>query len=171
MPVQALAQVANGTDLFIDANIFLYAIGGRSSECQTLLERCSREEVAGICSYSVIVEATHQFMLAEAKASRIIPEGQQNPAKYLRSHPDTVKALRHYWASTRRLFSLNLVFLETEEIILRQAQIERQNTGLLTIDSVIVACMREYGIRALASNDRDFERVAGNQLFRPRDVN
>ncbi len=170
MPPQPLPQVANGTNLFIDANILVYAIEGRSAECRVLLERCSREEVTGICSYSVIIETIHRFMLAEARTTGQIPAGQQNPAKYLRDHPDIVRTLRGYWASAQRIFSLNLLFLETEEKILRRAQIERQSAGLLTNDSVIVACMREYDIRALASSDLDFERVGRIQVFQPTDL-
>jgi predicted nucleic acid-binding protein len=38
------------------------------------------------------------------------------------------------------------------------------------MDSMIVACMREYGIQALASNDGDFEHVNGIRVFGPTDL-
>ena len=44
---------------------------------------------------------------------------------------------------------------------------ERQTAGLLTNDSMIVSCMREYGVSFLATSDADFERVAGVTIFRP----
>ena len=170
MPPLALPQVPNGTNLFIDANILVYALAGRSAECLQLLERCSREEITGICSYSVILDATHQFMLAEARTKGHIPATQNNPARYLKNHPVIVASLRDYWTNVQRVFSLNLLFLETEETILRQAQVERQNAGLLTIDSVIVASMKEYGIPMLATGDQDFNRINGIQVFRPTDL-
>ncbi|MGH9691697.1 MAG: hypothetical protein ACRD4C_11550 [Candidatus Acidiferrales bacterium] len=34
---------------------------------------------------------------------------------------------------------------------------------------MIVSCMREYGVSFLATNDADFERVAGITVFRPAD--
>ena len=67
MSPQPIPRVPNGTYAFIDANIFVYAIAGRSAECVALLERCSREEVTGVSSYSVILDAIHQFMLADAE--------------------------------------------------------------------------------------------------------
>jgi len=170
MAPQPLPQIPNGTNVFLDANILVYALGGRSVECRTFLERCSREEVSGICSYAVLLDATHQFMLAEARATGQIPAGQNNPARYLKNHPAIIRALRDYWTNLQRVFSLNLLILENEETILRSAQTERENTGLLTIDSVIVASMREYGIPVLATNDTDFDRVNGIQVFRPTDL-
>jgi predicted nucleic acid-binding protein len=170
MPPQPITQIPNGTNIFIDANILVYGIEKRSAECLGLLERCSREEVIGICSYTVIVEVIHRLMVAEARAGGHIPGGQNNPARYLREHPEIVRALRSYWTDAQRIFSMNLLFLETEENILRRAQIERQNHGLLTNDSTIVACMREYGILTLASRDSDFDRVNGIQVFAPTDI-
>jgi predicted nucleic acid-binding protein len=170
MPPQPLPRIPNGSNLFIDTNIFVYGIGGKSPECLALLERCSREELTGICSYVVILDATHQFMIAEAIAGNQIPPAQRNAAKFLKEHPAIVSAMRGYWTNTERMFSLNLLFLETEESVMRQAQIERQNAGLLTVDSTIVACMREYGILLLATADRDFERVNGIQVYSPTDL-
>jgi hypothetical protein len=42
--------------------------------------------------------------------------------------------------------------------------------GLLTNDSVIVATLRDAGVSAIATADRDFERVDGLQVFRPSDL-
>ena len=56
------------------------------------------------------------------------------------------------------------------ETIIRNAQIVRQEAGLLTNDSMIVAAMREYGLSFLASNDADFERVRDITVFKPTDL-
>lgn len=170
MAPQPLPQVPNGTNLFIDANILVSALGGRSAQCLAFLERCSREEVTGLCAYSVLLEAVHQFMVAEARAKGHIPLGQNNPGGYLKRHPAIVVALQDYWLETQRLLSLNLLFLDLEEGILRQSQLERQAAGLLTTDSVVVAFMREYGIATLATGDSDFNRVNGIQVFAPTDL-
>jgi len=56
------------------------------------------------------------------------------------------------------------------EAIVRGANVERVAAGLLTNDSMVVSCMREYGLSLLATNDADFERVAGVTVFRPSDL-
>ena len=76
-------------------------------------------------------------MIADAKEAGQIPAGQGGPARYLEQHPDIVRALQHYWINAERLHSLNVLFLEAEERVLRRAQIERQNADLLTQDSVL----------------------------------
>ena len=35
---------------------------------------------------------------------------------------------------------------------------------------MIAACMREYGIKFLATSDQDFERVRGITVYRPADL-
>jgi predicted nucleic acid-binding protein len=61
-------------------------------------------------------------------------------------------------------------YLPVSESILRSAQAERQTAGLLTNDSLIISCMREYGLSFLATNDSDFERVVDITLFKPGDL-
>jgi predicted nucleic acid-binding protein len=130
MVVQPLPQVPNGTNLFIDANILVSAVGRRSGECIAFLERYSREELFGICSYSVFLEAIHQFMIAEARVKGHIPQGQNNPGKFLKTHPGIIMALQDYWVEAQRLLALNLLFLDLEEETLLQAHVERQAAGL-----------------------------------------
>ena len=168
MPTQSLASLPGGTNVFIDANIFIHGLSGQSAQCWQLLERCSREEVTGITLYEILNEATHQFMLAEAVAKKHI--SLVKPADQLRAKFRIVSVLTDYWRQTERMLSLNLLFLSTEESIVRRAQVERAAAGLLTNDSMIVACMRQYGIQYLASRDRDFERANGITVFRPDDV-
>jgi len=68
------------------------------------------------------------------------------------------------------LLTLNLLILPMERGIVERAQRERVNAGLLTNDSLIVASMKEYGISCIATNDRQFEAVAGISVFSPTDL-
>jgi predicted nucleic acid-binding protein len=70
--VDRLPNLPARTDVFLDANVFIYAFGGHSTECHNLLERCSTEEVFGITTLDVIHEVTHRLMLIEAVATGII---------------------------------------------------------------------------------------------------
>ena len=75
-----------------------------------------------------------------------------------------------YWRNTQRILALNLLFLPVNEAIVSGAQAVRAEAGLLTNDSMIVACTREYGLSFLASNDADFERVREITVFKPTDL-
>ena len=109
-------------------------------------------------------------MLAEARQKGHLQGTGGSPAKFLKQHPNIVSTLTSYWVDIQRIFSLNLLFLEAEESVLRQAQVERQGAGLLSTDSTTVSFMRLYDIPMLATNDSDFDRVAGIQVFHPTDI-
>jgi predicted nucleic acid-binding protein len=167
MPFQSLINLPDGSDVFIDANILVYGLSGQSAQCRQLLERCSREEVTGITPFTILNEATHRFMLAEAHSRGLI---RAESARALRENFTCIPGLTAYWRDTQRLLSLNLLLLPLDEAILRAAQSERQQASLLTNDSMIASCMRLYGISTLATNDEDFERVQGIAVYRPDDL-
>jgi predicted nucleic acid-binding protein len=166
-PFRSLPDIPDGSYTFIDANIFVYGLNGASAQCEQLLQRCSREEVTGICLYEILNEATHRFMVQEAFTKGIIT---RSTAAHLRNKYDLIPGLTDYWTKTEMLLGLNLLFLSTDESIIRLAQSERQSYGLLTNDSMIVSCMHKYGIDFLATSDREFERVTDIIVFRPDDL-
>ena len=165
--MQPLTSTPPGSDVLIDANIFVYGISNSSPQCRRLLERCSREEVTGISLFEIVNEATHQFMMAEAFSKRLIV---RRAASELRQKFSAIPTLVDYWRETERILALNLLLLSTDEQIVRRAQSERQASGLLTNDSMIMSCMREYGIQYLASADRDFDRASGIVVCGPDDI-
>ena len=167
MPVPTLSLIPGGSNVFIDANIFVYGLSGQSAQCRSLLERCSREELTGITLFEIVNEATHRFMLAEAAAKGLIPQAS---AGHLRKRFKTIASLTDYWQETERILNLNLLFIATDESIVRESQNERQRALLLTNDSMITACMHNYGISYLATYDSDFERVSGITVFAPNDL-
>jgi predicted nucleic acid-binding protein len=167
LPLQA---VPLGTDILIDANIFIYAFLHQSEDCRGLLLRCARQDVSGVATLDTVSEATHRLMCAEAAKSGIIAKETRNPAAALKRRPDAVAGLRAYWIQTQAILSLNLSFLQISEDHVRAAQSLRASYGLLTRDSLLVAAMHESGLTSLASNDSDFDRVPGLIRYRPTDV-
>jgi uncharacterized protein len=167
MPMDTLANVADGSDVFVDANIFVYAFTAMSAECTEFLARCARQEVSAVTSYDVIHEATHRLMVHEAFQKALIPKPR---AADLQQRPALVRVLTDYWSQVSKVFTMNLVIVPSEESIIRRAQAIRALHGLLTLDSVVVATMEEYGLDRLASHDRDFDPIASLSIFRPTDI-
>jgi len=167
MPVQILRALPDDSAVFIDANIFIYGLSGWSAQCRELLGRCLREEVTGITLFETVNEVTHRLMVAEALAKGLIAGGG---ARALRHNLRVIPTLTDYWRNTERLLALNLVLMPADEAIVRGAQAERDAAALLTNDSMIVSCMREYSLSFLASNDADFDRVPGITVYKPTDL-
>ena len=63
MAVDPLGNLPADTDIFLDANIFIYALGGQSQQGLDLLFRCAREEVCGVTTIEVINEVTHRYVV------------------------------------------------------------------------------------------------------------
>ncbi len=167
MATSALPNLPSQSFIFIDANIFVYGLSGQSGQCRQFLDRCLKEEVTGITLFETVNEVTHRLMVAEALSRGLITRAT---AKRLRENAGLISGLIDYWKNIERLLALNLLFVPVNEAIVRGAQVERQAAGLLTNDSMIVSCMREYGVSFLATNDADFERVSGITVFKPADV-
>ncbi|MGA3327338.1 MAG: PIN domain-containing protein [Terriglobia bacterium] len=167
MAVDSLPNLPESGFVFIDANVFIYALTAQSAECRHLFERCLREEVTGIALFETVNEVTHRFMIAEALSKGLITAGG---TRALRNKFQQIPTLTDYWLNTQRMLALNLLFMPVNETIIRNAQTVRQEAGLLTNDSMIVAGMREYGLSFLASNDADFERVRDITVFKPTDL-
>ncbi|MGH7746108.1 MAG: type II toxin-antitoxin system VapC family toxin, partial [Candidatus Dormibacteria bacterium] len=144
MPVTDLQTIPDGADVFIDSNIFVYAINGQSAQCRELLQKVSNEYITGVTSYHVVGEVTHKLMLAEF-ATIGGPAGG-GARKYLEEHPEVVKELTRYWTGTESVLAMNLLFLPVDEGIVRSAQPIRQQSGLLNNDSLIAACMKYSGL-------------------------
>ena len=167
MAIDSLPNLPDRSFVLIDSNVFIYALTAQSAQCRQLFERCLREEVTGIALFETVNEVTHRFMIAEAVSKGLITAGG---ARALRNKFLQIPTLSDYWLNTQRMLALNLLFMPVNETIIRNAQTVRQEAGLLTNDSMIVAGMREYGLSFLASNDADFERARDITVFKPTDL-
>ena len=167
MPADVLPSIPQGADVFLDANIFVYAFGGMSAECEAVLARCARQDVFGVTSFEVVNEVTHRLMVAEAFQKGLIAKPRSDD---LRRRPAVVQGLTDYWMQVSQIFRMNLVIVSAEETILRRAQGVRAAYGLLTLDSVLAATMEEYSLTRLASHDHDFERIGGLVVYHPSDI-
>lgn len=81
-----------------------------------------------------------------------------------------VKQLTKYDEDVRKIGQMNLTILSpTLKVLIRSSSV-RKTEGLLTNDSLVVAVMQEQGLTKLATTDRDFERVAGLEVYKPTDL-
>ncbi len=162
-----LSALPGGTLVFVDANIFIYGLLGESRQCADLIERCRKEEVAGVTTTEVVGEVCHRLMIKEAMDLGVI---SRPAASALKSKHDAIRGLRKYWELTSRIFQLNLVVLGSSEARHRVAQRIRSEHGLLTNDSLVAAVCVEHDIRSLATRDADFDVIPQLTVYSPSDL-
>jgi predicted nucleic acid-binding protein len=163
-----LEEVPAGCRIFLDAGVFIYHFHRESTQCRVLLERCERGEVRGVTSVIAVLEVTHRLMMAEAvRAGHVAPGGV---ARRLRERPEVVRSLTEYRRQVESIPHWGVQVLPVDLGRCLRAGDVRAANGLLTNDSVMLATMRDAGLTAIATADRDFERVEGIQVFRPTDL-
>jgi predicted nucleic acid-binding protein len=163
-----LDDLAQGTRVFIDSPVFLYVFAGSSASCRALLKNCEDQVVTAVTSTLVLTEVCHRLMAFEAASKGLMPP--RAVGRQLRFRPDVVRQLTAYLEYLERIPLMGVDVLPLELGTFTRASDVRAATGLLTNDSIIVATMRDAGVTAIATADRDFERVEGITVYRPTDL-
>ncbi len=124
----SLADLRDGIRVFIDANIFIYHFGGRSLECQALLERCARRALLGYTATPVLAEVLHRRMVAEAIATGLVTA--RTAVRKLGETPEMVKQLTQYQDDVSKISHMHLTILPlTLDIVQASAEV-RKREGL-----------------------------------------
>ena len=159
------------TKLYIDANIFVYASNGTSEasrECRDLLERCGRREFEAFIGTHVLLEVAHRLMMIEAVDKGLVSPGSV-PRK-LKRRPELASQLNSHSDAIRFILNTGIYILQVDADILELSANLREQTGFLVNDSISLAMMERHDIRAIATNDRDFQRVADLEVLIPSDL-
>jgi predicted nucleic acid-binding protein len=163
-------DVPAGARVFIDANIFHYAIipvPPFTDAVLVFVNRLRAREFAGYASFQTLADAQHKTMLSLSAIQYSLT--RPGLVGWLKNHPDQVRTLAGLTQAATMLRALPLNILPSDEaaLLLEAAAICRTH-GLLTNDSLIVALMQRHGITHLATNDDDFDRVPGITVWKPR---
>ena len=162
------SEIVPDTKLYIDANIFVYASNGASRECRELIDRCDRREINAYTGIHVLLEVAHRIMTIEAVEKGLVTPG--NIPRKLRRRPELVSQLQDHSAAIRFILEMSIEILQVDDEILEMSADLRAQTGFLVNDSVSLAMMQRRRIRAIATNDRDFQRVNWLEVHLPTDL-
>lgn len=161
-------ELPDGSQVFIDANIFIYHFSGVSNECTSFLERCEREEIFGFTTTNILLEVMHCLMMLEAVIGGFVTLG--SVAKKLKSRPEIVRQLHIYAEQIEKIPAMNINIVPVTEELCLKALPWQQKYGLMTNDSILLVACQEYNCWNLASNDQVFERIEALTLWKPSDI-
>lgn len=162
-------DIPDGSSCFVDANIFYYALvptTAVSEPCIELLKRAMAGRLSLYSSVSVLSDAVHKVMVAEA--AQITGRDRAGMVGYLGKHPEVISKLVEYPRAMERLAAVPMTLLGMDVQILAEATQLAVRHGLLTNDSAIVALMQRHRLTHLASNDDDFDAIADLRVWKPR---
>lgn len=162
-------EIDPGSSIFIDANIFLYKIFDHwryAERCGALLKDVNSGKISAASSIIVLNEVFHRVMIAE-----VVEKQGLNPrhaVSYLKENPDEIRNLSAARSAIEEIEQIeNLKIEEVGIDIMIQSLDCSRRYCLLSSDAIHLATMQKVGITALASNDRDFERVEWLGLWKP----
>src|SRR5438105_2255123 len=157
-----------GEAVFLDTNTLLYHFApdpALGAACTKLLIRIKRQEIQAYTSTHVVGEMAHRLMTLEAMQTQGWPA--MGIGQRLRKHPGVIQKLTIFRQAIQEVPGFGIHVLSIPPDLLDAGAAASQVAGLLTNDGIIVAVMKANALTRIASNDPDFDRVAGITRYAP----
>lgn len=163
-----LKDLPDGAGCFLDATIFYYHLVHTpplSDDCSDLLVRVGTGAISGATSSVVLAEASHKVMLAEiVRRYGVAPHGL---IARIKKHPELLDHLSEHRQVVALAQAMQITIEPiTGELLRRGAELAPQQR-LLTNDSLTLAVMEKLGLSYIATNDDDFDSIAGLIVCKP----
>jgi predicted nucleic acid-binding protein len=133
--------------------------------CRALLQRAARREITVYIAASSAADVIHRAMVSEA-ITRFGLESRE-AVSYLKAHPNAVRELQRYKDVLRDFTRFRVIILDVSYRELHGSRRYRDDYGLLTADSLLLAVMARHKLRDLVTNDADFQRVPNIRVWMP----
>jgi len=157
----------DGSEVFVDANIFIYHFSGPTEytdSCTQFLQRIEDGELIGLTSMLVVVETLHRLMIIEATSKLQIEP--RVAIRHLKAHPSDVMKLTDHLTVADKIRALVEILPVDFVHVLTSSEIKK-TYGLLTNDAINLAIMRVRHLGNIATNDPDFERIPDLVAWKP----
>ncbi|MBI3990361.1 MAG: type II toxin-antitoxin system VapC family toxin [candidate division NC10 bacterium] len=163
-----LSEIPSATEIFIDANIFVYHFSGPTAltpACSAFLRRIEDRDLAGFTSLIVVAEVLHRLMIIEATETLQVEARQV--VRYLKEHPTEVRKLTGHLVVPEKIQAIGVHILTPTFDDLLASQEEKLTFGFLTNDAMNLAVMKRHHLTHIATNDPDFARVESLKVWSP----
>ncbi len=165
---QLRTNLPDGTRCFLDATVFYYHLVNTpplSDDCSDLLMRVGAGAISAVTSTVALAEAAHKVMLAEiVRRHGVVPQGL---IARLKKHPELLDHLTEHQQVVALARALQITIEPiTAALLQRGAELSPQQR-LLTNDALTLAVMEKLGVSHLATNDDDFDSIAGLTVCKP----
>lgn len=164
-----LPSLPKNSSVFIDANIFLFAILAHprfGDPCEKFLTSVEKKEYRAFTSTLVLNELLHKLMIAET-VEKYSLRTEHDAYLLLKQKPDAVKNLKITWEDFASLREYPIKVLGTGNSWLISAVEISKSYGLLISDAVHAAVCKEHKIENISTSDSDFERVDFLKVWKP----
>ncbi len=145
-------------EIFVDTNIFVYALAKKHRYkyvSEMLLSKINEGEIIGFTSSTVINELFHTILIGEIKKKY----GDGDVIRFIKGHPNVISECSVAYGALDDVFDSSVVILPLNLEVLHHAKTLSKEHNLLFSDAIHAASCKVYGIKHIATNDSDFDRV------------
>jgi predicted nucleic acid-binding protein len=153
-------------EIFVDTNIFVYALSKKhrhKHKCGELLSKINEGEVIGFTSSTVINELFHTILIGEIKRKYEV----NDVIHFIKEHPDVISECSFAYDVLDDIFDSSVVILPLTLEVLKYSKTLSKKHNLLFSDAIHAASCKIFGIKHIATNDGDFDRVDFLKTWRP----
>ncbi len=163
-----LADLAQGSQVYVDANIFVYYFAPDpvlGPPCRAFFDRVARGELQALVSTHGLLEVAHRLMTLEAMQRYHWPIA--GIAARLRKHAAQIATLSGFQSAIKSVPILGVSVVPIDASLVDAATAVAIQSQLLCGDALLVATMQRFGLSQLASHDRDFDKIPGIARYLP----
>ncbi len=153
-------------EVFVDTNIFVYALAKKhryKHTCDALLSKINMGDVIGFISSTVINELFHTLLIGGVK----LKYGDVEVIRFIKEHPNVISECEVAYGALDDIFDSPIVILPLTLEVLQHAKTLSHKYNLLFSDAIHAASCEVYGIKHIATNDPDFDRVDFLKVWKP----
>jgi hypothetical protein len=165
-PLEALPL---SSEVFIDANIFLYHIMRRPKffpHCHDFFTAIESGAYNGFTSTLVLNEVLHKLILAEVTNTYGL-RSEHDAANVLKQDPAKIRGLSQVWKNYSDIKEYPIIICSCDKSVLDMAVDLSNKYGLLISDATHLAVIESEGISNIATNDADFQRLNEINVYKP----
>jgi len=161
-----LSRVPEGTEIYVDANILLFSAFKHPKYGEICKNFLNRMEKYACTSDFTLNEVFHKLMLAEiSKKFDIKPK---DAVALIKKNPKVISELRTIWEEME-LINESEIRMITVEKLFPDFTVTSRIHNLMATDAMIVEIMKRNGLKDIATNDSDFERVEWIKVWKPHE--
>ena len=167
-----LTDIPAGCNVYMDANILVYHFTEHAQfgqQATRFLARIANHELQATTLASTAAEALHQITLSEV--AKYLGLERSGLLRRLQREPNLLTRLPVPLNVIEETQAMNVHIEPLSTGVVSSAQSHIRELGLLTNDALVIAFMRRRGLSHLATNDDDFDRIAGEvgiTIWKPR---
>jgi len=167
--MRKLSTIKENVFVFIDTNIFLYDFTGVSKECREFLKLIESGYLRGITSFNVLQELDHK-LIREELHQKYGQDISKTKEKKLLKNKQSIQNLTMYKNAVDVVLNLGIPALSCSTNDFKRALKYQSEYGLLSVDAINLALIKEFEIENIATNDKDFEKIPWLNVFMPGDI-